>query len=201
MTISSVVFDIGNVFVEWDPRRLYEQLIADKDELDAFLRDVVNLDWHSEHDRGRPFKEGVRFLTRQFPQHEKLIQLFDTRWAETIGPAFPETVQCLKQLIDASVPCFALTNFSAEKWPEFYRDYEFPKLFKGVVVSGEEKLIKPDPAIFELTINRFNLNPTETLFIDDRLDNVQAAESCGMVGYHFTQPAALRPHLVTLGLI
>lgn len=199
-TCRAVVFDIGNVFVRWDPRFLYNKLIPDADELEYFLREVVTLEWHSEHDRGRPFAEGVRMLSEQFPQYAELIEAFDTRWSETITSTIPGTIDVLDRLVAADVPVYALTNFSAEKFPGFCEEYAFTRQFKGIVVSGEEKLIKPDPKIFDVTLERFNLKAEETLFIDDRLENVQAAEAKGMIGHQFTDATTLAAYLKSLSL-
>ncbi|WP_420429892.1 HAD family hydrolase [Kordiimonas sp.] len=197
----SVLFDIGNVFVEWDPRLLYSQLIHDQAELERFLSEVVTLEWHTEHDRGRPFAEGVRILSAKFPEYEDLIQAFDERWNDTIGPVFTGTVDVLERLSEQGTPCYGLTNFSAEKWPLFCREYAFTDLFGGVVVSGAEGLVKPDPRIFQLAIDRFTLDPESTVYIDDRLENVQAAEHMGMIGHHFTDADKLAADLRAKGFL
>lgn len=197
----SVLFDIGNVFVEWDPRLLYSQLIHDQAELDRFLSDVVTLEWHTEHDRGRPFAEGVRILSDRFPEYADLIQAFDERWNDTIGPVFAGTVDVLERLSEQGMPCYGLTNFSAEKWPLFCREYAFTDLFGGVVVSGAEGLVKPDPRIYQLAIDRFGLEPEQTVYIDDRLDNVLAAEQIGMIGHHFTGADKLAADLCRRGFL
>lgn len=181
----AVLFDIGNVFVEWDPRFLYHKLIPDSAELDRFLSDVVTLDWHTEHDRGRPFAEGVQILSRKYPEYEDLIRAYDERWDETIGDVIQGTVDLLEQLTEQGMRCYGLTNFSQEKWPPFCRQNAFTDLFEGVVVSGEEKLVKPDPRIFHVAVERFGLDPEHTLYIDDRIDNVRASEQLGMIGHHF----------------
>ncbi|WP_417464642.1 HAD family hydrolase [Kordiimonas sp.] len=197
----SVLFDIGNVFVEWDPRFLYRELIHDTAELERFLSEVVTLEWHTEHDRGRPFAEGVRILSARFPEYEDLIQAFDERWGDTIGPLIGGTVSVLERLSEQGMPCFGLTNFSAEKWPLFCRDYAFTDLFGGVVVSGAEGLVKPDPRIFQLAIDRFGLEPEHTVYIDDRFENVQAAEHIGMIGHHFTDADKLEADLRAKGFL
>ncbi|GHF20008.1 haloacid dehalogenase [Kordiimonas sediminis] len=199
--VDTVLFDIGNVFVRWDPRYLYEKLIEDKEELDFFLKNVVTLEWHTHHDRGRTFADGVAILSEQFPQYADLIELYDTRWTETIGDIIGGTVDVLNELADRGVPVYALTNFSAEKWPDFERDNAFARRFHGVLVSGAEKLVKPDPAIFALTVERFGLTPEKTLFIDDRDENVVAAKALGMQGHQFTDPLLLRRELEALSLL
>lgn len=201
MSSKAVLFDIGNVFVHWDPRLLYQKLIPESDALDAFLRDVVTLEWHTEHDRGRPFAEGVRILSEKHPEHADLIRAFDERWEETIGDLIHGTIDILERLTDAGIACYGLTNFSHEKWPPFCAQNDFTKLFKGVVVSGEEKLVKPDPRIFEVAISRYGLVPAATVYIDDRLDNVRAAEDQGMLGHHFTAPEQLEADLKARGYL
>lgn len=195
MQPKAVLFDIGNVFVEWDPRRLYSQLIDDPGELDYFLREVVTLEWHTEHDRGRSFKRGAELLSRRFPEYEDLINAFDTRWSDTIGPVMQDTVDIMTSLLEQGVNVYGLTNFSVEKWPEFCRSFDFTDHFEGVVVSGQEKLVKPDPRIFQIAISRFKLDPELTVYVDDRLENVMAAEQLDMIGHHFTNPATLKQFL------
>ncbi|WP_262690754.1 HAD family hydrolase [Kordiimonas aestuarii] len=197
----AVLFDIGNVFVEWDPRNLYSKLIDDTQELEGFLADVVTLEWHTEHDRGRPFADGVRLLADKYPEYEDLIRAFDERWDETIGNTITGTVDVLEQLSEQGMRTFGLTNFSAEKWPSFCRQYAFTDLFGGVVVSGDEKLVKPDPRIYHVAIERFNLDPELTIYIDDRMDNVRAAEQLGMVGHHFTDANKLANDLRAKGFL
>lgn len=199
--VKTILFDIGNVFVHWDPRFLYEKLIPDSAELDRFLTDVVTLEWHTEHDRGKSFKEGTSELAVRFPEHEDLIMAYDTRWAETIRGQIDGTVHILERLVDQGTRVYALTNFSAEKWPPFCREYAFTDLFEGVVVSGEEKLVKPDPAIFQIAIDRYGLDPATTLYVDDRLENIEAAEAKKMQGHHFTSPAKLLADLEARGLL
>jgi 2-haloacid dehalogenase len=197
---TAVVFDIGNVFVEWDPRFLYEKLIPDPEELTYFLNEVVTLEWHSEHDRGRPFAEGVRLLSNKFPEYEDLINAFDTRWTETFGTAFQGTIDIMMSLVEQGMRVLGLTNFSAEKWPAFCVENSFTDHFEGVVVSGEERLIKPDPRVFQNLLSRFELDPERTIFIDDRHDNIVAAQQLDMIGHQFSEPTALARFLADHGL-
>ncbi|UTW55007.1 HAD family phosphatase [Kordiimonas sp. SCSIO 12610] len=203
--IDSIIFDIGNVFVDWSPRHLYEQLISDSAELEYFLKNIVTLEWHTEHDKGRPFAEGVRILSEQFPEYAELISAFDYRWDDTIKAKIDGTVRILDRLAATDIELYALTNFSQEKWPAFAEQYEFTRHFKGVVVSGEERMVKPDPRIFNLIIERFNLDPSRTLFVDDRAENVKAGEVSGMIGHLFTGPddgpVKLEAHLKDVGVL
>ncbi len=200
-SLRAVLFDIGNVFVTWDPRFLYQKLINDPDELNFFLSEIVTLDWHTEHDRGRPFAEGVRLLANRFPEYEDLIHMFDSRWEETIGPVNSDTVDILERLSEQGVKVYALTNFSAEKWPAFRRSYYFTDLFEGVLVSGEVQLVKPDPRIYQIAMDRFDLDPEQTFFTDDRLDNIHAATQLGMIGHQFTTPKKLEAALHRHGFL
>jgi len=199
--ISSVVFDIGNVFVPWDPRLLYEKLISDEEKLNYFLEEIVTPDWNLEHDRGRPFADGVALLVGQYPEHESLIRQFDSRWEEMLGDVIVGTVDVLERLVARGMAVYAITNFSAEKWPVFCASYRFTDYFADVIVSGDEKLVKPDPAIFQLAIDRFKLVPEQSIFIDDRLENVHAAQDEKMQGHHFTDPALLISDFTARGLI
>jgi 2-haloacid dehalogenase len=203
--IDAIVFDIGNVFVEWSPHFLYEQLISDSGELAYFLENIVTLKWHTEHDRGLPFKEGVEMLSKKYPAYADLIAAFDTRWDDTIKGTIDGTIDIVNRLAENGMPLYALTNFSQEKWPTFAREYKFTDYLNGVVVSGEEKLVKPDLKIFEVTIKRFGLTPSKTLFVDDRLDNIKAAEKVGFIGHLFegpeNGPSILEAHLKKLGVL
>ena len=199
--IKAVIFDIGNVLVHWDVRALYSQLITDQDDLEYFLHEIITMEWHTEHDRGRPFSEGVKILSAQYPEYAELIAAYDTRWNDTIGEAIGGTVDLLGQLKQAKTPVYGLTNFNQDKWAEFKDAYDFVGLLDGVVVSGEEQLVKPDPAIFDLTLSRFDLTPDRTLFIDDNYSNVRAAEKMGIKTHHFKGPEGLALDLKEYGLI
>ena len=200
-TIKAVIFDIGNVLIEWDPRFLYEKLITDPGELDFFLSEVVTLEWHTEHDRGRSFKDGIDILSAKYPEYADLIALYDDRWFETLGAVIDGTVHILEQLADRKIPCYGLTNFSAEKYPDFARANAFTDYFESVVVSGREGLIKPDPRIFQVAMDRFGLDPEQTLFIDDRPNNVAAAEQLNIKGHVFRGADALAAAMRALGLL
>ncbi|MFQ5346956.1 MAG: HAD family hydrolase [Rhodothalassiaceae bacterium] len=196
----AVIFDIGNVLVAWDPRFLYEELIADPEEREWFLREVVPLSWHTEHDRGRPFAESIAERQRLYPDYADLIGLYFSRWNDTIGPPIAGSVEILEKLDDAGVPVFALTNYSAETFPDFRRRFAFSRRFRDIVVSGEEGMVKPDPRLYDLAISRFGIEPASTVFIDDRQDNVEVAIARGMLGLRFVDPTTLARDLRALGL-
>jgi len=197
----AVIFDVGRVLFDWDPRFLYERLIDDDRALDIFLRDVVTTDWHFQHDAGRPFAETSAELIAEFPEHEALIAAWGARFNDSIGDPVAGMHALVEELDAAGVPLYAITNFSGEFWPSF-RDkhaHLFDR-FRDVVVSGDEKLVKPDPAIYRLALDRFGLAPREAVFVDDNRDNVAAAAALGIAAVHFTDVDALRRELAGVGL-
>ena len=202
MTVTAVVFDVGKVLVEWDPRYLYEKLIADAGARAAFLRDVVTPAWHFQHDAGRAFAETSAELIALYPQHRALIEAWGPRFGETIPHLIPGMADLVAELARADMPLYAITNFSGEFWPPFaVREAKLFAQFRDIVVSGDEKLLKPDPAIYRLALRRFGLAPGAGLFVDDRLENVKAAEANGFAGHHFIDAPTLRVDLMRLGLL
>lgn len=202
MTVRAVIFDVGNVLIEWDVRHLYRKLIPDEAEREAFLANVTTLDWHAQHDAGRPFAETSAELIAANPQEAAWIAAWGDRWLETIPGPIPGMPEIVADLAAQGVPLYAITNFSGEFWKPFVaREAALFAPFRDIVVSGGEKLVKPDPAIYQLALRRFGLEPGESLFIDDSLSNVLAANENGFVGHHFTDPAKLRADLVERGLL
>ncbi len=199
--VSSIIFDIGNVLLDWSPRYLYSKIFRDEAELDWFLENVCAADWILELDRGLPFVEGVAERSRLFPRYAEQIAAFDLRWQETLKGAITGSVRLLEALHDEGAPLYALTNFSAEKYRETRRLYDFFRLFEGVVVSGEEEMTKPDPAIYRLTTRRYELRPEACLFIDDRPANVAAARELGWNAALFLNPAQLEATLKSYGFL
>ncbi|MES2443178.1 MAG: HAD family phosphatase [Pseudomonadota bacterium] len=198
----AVIFDVGQVLYQWDPRFLYERLIEDDRALDAFLDTVVTRDWHFQHDEGRPFAETSAELIAQFPEHEALIAAWQPRFNETIPAAIPGMVEIVEELDAAGVPLFGITNFSGEFWPPFKaREHAVFGRFRDIVVSGDEKIFKPDPAIYALALKRFGLAPGEAVFVDDNAANVDAARDAGIHAVLFTDAAAFRAELVEFGLL
>jgi 2-haloacid dehalogenase len=199
---AAVVFDVGNVLYDWNPRFLYERLIEDDRALDAFLRDVATKEWHFQHDEGRPFAETSAELSAEYPEHAEMIALWGPRFSETIPGMIPGMADLVAEIDSAGVPLYAITNFSGEFWKPF-RDREaaiFDR-FRDIVVSGDERLVKPDPAIYHLALDRFGLEPGAAVFIDDREDNIAAANGVGMRGLHFVDAPTLRNQLTALGLL
>lgn len=198
----AVIFDVGRVLVDWEIRFLYERLIPEDEALDAFLRDVVTPEWHFQHDAGRPFAETSVELTAQYPHHAELIELFGPRFNDTNSSAIPGMPELLAELDSAGVPLFAITNFSGEFFPPFRLKYpDMFDRFRDIVVSGDEKMMKPDAAIYRLALGRFGLRPEEAVFVDDNRDNVAGATALGIHGILFTDEPALRAELAGLGLL
>lgn len=198
---TAVVFDVGNVLVDWNVRAFYAPLIPDPARLDWFLAEVVTPQWHFQHDAGRAFAETSAELIARFPAEADLIRLYGPRFNETVPGPVPGMIELVEQLAAACVPLFAITNFSHEFWPPFRAEWPVFDHFTDIVVSGEERLTKPDPAIYQLALHRFGLGPGEAIFIDDRADNVAAAVANGFVGHLFTGYEALAAELVRLGLL
>lgn len=197
-----VVFDVGRVLYRWDPRYLYERLIPAGEALDAFVSNVVTPEWHFQHDAGRPFVETSAERIAEFPEHAALILAWRDRFLESIpGPVegMPELVEALDS---AGVALYAITNFSGEFWPAFRaREAALFDRFRDIVVSGDEGLVKPDPAIYALALDRFGLAPEEAVFIDDVAANVAAAEDAGLHGIHFRDAGDTRARLAALGIL
>jgi HAD superfamily hydrolase (TIGR01509 family) len=196
----AVVFDVGNVLLDWDPAYLYEKLIANGEERTWFLTHVATLGWHSSQDRGRSCAAGVAELSMRFPGSARLIAAFYDRWLETIAGEIPGSVRIMSELRAAGVPVHTITNFSAELWPITVEAYPFLGEFDVAVVSGEVGFIKPDPRIFDILVARSGLDPSQMVFIDDRTDNVAAAHQLGFAGLLFTEPDALAADLAAMGL-
>ena len=197
----AVVFDVGHVLYDWDPRYLYAKLISDPVRLDWFLSHVVTREWHFQHDAGRPFAETSAELTALFPAEAELIAAYAPRWLETIPAPIPGMIELVEELDAAGVPLFAITNFSGEFWPRFAATAPVFGRFRDIVVSGVEKLTKPGPEIYDLAMQRFGLAPGEAVFIDDRADNVAAGERAGLLGHVFAGEPDARAFLASHGLL
>lgn len=198
---TTVVFDVGNVLIHWDPHNLYRKLIPDDTERDYFLNTVCHYDWNLEQDKGRGWQEALEERIGQFPHHEDLIRAYYDRWEEMLDGHVEGAVKLLKELKDGGVPLYAITNFSSEKFEVAKQIFPFlADSFRDTVVSAEEKLLKPDRRIYEILIERNNLNPSELVFVDDTYKNVLGAQAVGMQALHFETPEKLRADLKTLGL-
>ena len=201
VTIDTVVFDIGNVLIQWDPRHLYRQLIPDVAEMERFLAEVCTDAWNIEQDRGRTWAEAIAERVPLFPQHEALIRAYSERWHEMVPGEVPGTAALLEGLRARGVPLYAITNFSVEKFAEAQARFAFLRGFRDVVVSGAERLLKPDPAIYRVLLERNGLEAGRCLFVDDSAKNVAGARAVGMAAHHFIGAGALEAELKALGLI
>jgi 2-haloacid dehalogenase len=197
----AVVFDLGGVLIDWDPRHLYRKLLADEAAVEEFLATVCTPEWNAELDRGRPFAEGVAELVERHPEQAANIAAYHERWPEMVAGDIPGTVEVLAELRAAGVPLYALTNWSAETFAITRGRFEFLEWFDGLLVSGEERVTKPDPAIFRLLLDRFGLDPAATVFVDDAEANVAAARRLGIDAIRFTGPEDLRRELVARRLL
>lgn len=197
----NVVFDLGNVLLHWDPRHLYRKIFDDEQEMEWFLREVCHPAWNLEQDRGRSFEDGIAEATARHPAYAAQIAAYHHRWAETQPHAIAGSVAILEELNARAVPLYAITNWSAEKYRETKPRYPFLDYFRDTVVSGDERLLKPDAAIYEILFRRNGLAPQDCLFIDDSLHNVEGARAVGMAAHHFTSPEGLRQELNALRLL
>ena len=196
-----MVFDLGGVLIDWDPRYLYRKIFASEEEIDEFLATVATPEWHIEQDRGRTMREATALLLERHPQYETQIEAYYGRWEEMFGGPMEESVDVLRDLREQGVPLYALTNWSAEDFPRARKRWDFFNWFDDTVVSGDERAIKPDREIFDVLVKRTGLDPTTTVFIDDRLPNVRAAEDLGFIAVEFRDAASLREELVRLGVL
>lgn len=200
--MNTVLFDLGAVLIDWNPRYLYRPLFGnDEVAMEHFLSQVVAPEWNHEIDLGKPFAQAVAERTRLYPQHAELIALWERGWPEMLRGPIPDTVEILSQLRERGHRLYALTNWSAETFPLARRRFEFLGWFEDIVVSGEVKLAKPDPRIFAHTIARCQLTPGETVFIDDNPLNVAAGRNAGMQALAFAGASRLRLDLDRLGLL
>ncbi|HEX8444460.1 MAG TPA: HAD family phosphatase [Allosphingosinicella sp.] len=199
---TAVIFDVGNVLYGWDPDSFLVRQIADDEARMRYIEDVDLWAWHDTLDGGRSFGEAAAELSEKFPDYAHLISAWGDRFGETISDPVPGMHALVGELDARGVPLFAITNFSADFWQPFRaREEAFFCRFRDIVVSGEEKLLKPDPAIYYLALDRFGLNPADALFVDDRLVNVEGARAVGMHGHLFTSADELRARLAEEGLL
>jgi 2-haloacid dehalogenase len=198
----AVVFDLGGVLIDWDPRHLYRKLLPeDAERMEWFLANVCSSAWNEEQDAGRPFADAVALACASHPEHAALIRAYDERWPEMLNGPLPESVAILEALKQRGQPLYALTNWSAEKFPVALEKFDFLSWFDGIVVSGEIGMRKPDHRIFAHMVERFGLQAPRTFYVDDSARNVEAARAFGLDTVLFTTPQALRADLTARGLL
>ncbi|WP_461634319.1 HAD family hydrolase [Labilibaculum euxinus] len=199
MKIKNIIFDFGGVLIDWNPRYLYRNVFQDEAEMEYFLKDVCSTEWNIKQDAGRSLNEATEELVKEIPQYEKEIRNYYSDWVKMIGGAIEENAALIKDLKD-KYRLFGLTNWSAETFPIVFDQYPFFKELEGIVVSGTEKIIKPDARIYQLLLTRYGLAANESLFIDDNQENINAANRLGFNTIPLLKGVNLKDELERLGL-
>ena len=200
--IKAIIFDYGNVLVEWNPRFIYQHYFPnDPEGMEAFLEEISFMDWNALQDKGRSFADGVAELSRQFPQHAQLIQTYHDHWIDSIGEIYWATVDIMRELKQKGFGIYGLSNWSAETFPYAREKFDFFHLFDDMVISGEVGHVKPQPEIFHILLEKIGKPARECLFIDDALPNIQQANTMGFNTIHFTSPEQLRQKLTEMRLL
>ncbi|MBN1449966.1 MAG: HAD family phosphatase [Anaerolineales bacterium] len=199
--IQAIIFDFGGVLLEWDPHALYRRFIDQPQQIDQFLAEVGFATWNAEQDRGRPFAEGIAALSSQFPHHAHLIRAYYDHWEDSIVGPISGTVDILRKLKLAGYPLYGLSNWSAETFPRACKQYTFFDLLDDIVLSGDVKMLKPDPAIFNLLLHRIGYPAHNCLLIDDSQPNIATANSLGFNTIHFKSPVQLQAELKRFQLL
>lgn len=199
--IKAIIFDFGGVLLQWDPHKLYRRYFDQAQQIDQFLEEINFSSWNAEQDRGRPFETGIAELSSQFPQYAHLIRAYYDHWEDSVVGSIAGTVEILRELKRAGYPLYGLSNWSAETYPRVRHQFNFFDLFDEIILSGTVKLIKPDPAIFNLTLNKINRPVSECLLIDDSEANINTAKKLGFAVIHFKTPEQLQTELHQLNLL
>ncbi len=197
----NVVFDLGMVLIDWDPRHLYRKVFKSETDMEWFLTHVCHGEWNLEQDKGRSFDEAVIEATARHPDHATEIAMYRDRWMEMVPGAIMGTVDILEALHKKGTPLYAITNWNGDTFRATRSRFPFLELFKDIVVSGDEKILKPEPEIFHLLARRNDIKLADSIFIDDSMKNVKGAEAVGMKGHHFTSPEKLRTELLKRALL
>ena len=199
--ITTIIFDLGGVLIDWNPEYLYRKVFKDESEMKHFLEKVCTPEWNEEQDAGRTLAEATDFLLKEYPEHEENIRLYYNRWQEMLAGAIEGTVEIFEKLKKTKrFKIYALTNWSAETFPIALEKYQFLSWFDGVVVSGTEKKRKPFPEFYQILLDRYQVKAEETIFIDDNLRNVDAAKQVGLDAIHFRTPEQLNEELINRGI-
>jgi 2-haloacid dehalogenase len=200
MPVKNIIFDLGAVLIDWNPKYVFNKIFKTPEATNHFLNKVCTHEWNEMQDGGRSIEDAETFLIGQFPEYTSEIKAFYGRWTEMLGGPIFKTVEILKKIKEGnSCKIFALTNWSAETWPVALERYEFLSWFEGIVVSGVEKMAKPNREIYELICNRYNLDPQQTIFIDDNERNIKAAQEFGLRVIHFKNSDQLERDLICIG--
>lgn len=194
-TITTIIFDLGNVLIGWDAHLLYRRFFPDHEATSRFLEEIRFMEWNAKQDAGRPFNEGVQELSKQFPHYAGLIQAYDTYWEESLTEPYHETIEIVRSLKDSGWPLYLLSNFSAEKFKLIEHKHPVFEWFDDKIISGDHKTVKPSPEIFRITLQRIGRKAEECLFIDDSSANIETARLLGFETIHFQSPTQLRADL------
>ena len=186
------LFDLGGVFFDWEPKYFFNDIFSDKKDLDFFLNEVCNESWNLRQDEGRSIKDAENQLIPKFPEYEKQIKMYYLNHRKMIRGTFSLSIEVLNNLKNLNYPCYVLSNWSSETFIGVTENYPFLKQFDGMIISGQEKLIKPNIAIYNLAVERFNLNPSETVFIDDKIENIISAKKIGFNTIHLEDPSSIK---------
>ncbi|HZY26300.1 MAG TPA: HAD family phosphatase [Bacteroidales bacterium] len=200
MAIKNIIFDFGGVLIDWNPRYFYKDVFSDIKEMEYFLSEVWSPDWNMKHDAGFSFSEITCELQKLHPEYRNEIEMYQYNWEVMIKGEISENTKLLDAL-KSKYRLFGLTNWSAEAFPVIYPKYEFFKVFEGIVVSGEEKVVKPGKEIYQLLLNKYSLLANESLFIDDSLKNIETANELGFSTIHINGIQNLKEQLISMGLI
>jgi 2-haloacid dehalogenase len=200
-TIDTIIFDLGNVLIDWNPRYLYRKIFKTEEEITWFFENICTLEWNDQQDAGRSFADATEELVLKYPDHEVPIRAWYGRWQETIAGPIADSVSILRQLKEQkNHRLYALTNWSAESFPWALDTFDFLHWFEGIVVSGTEKTRKPFPDIYQILFDRYHVDPARAVFIDDNYKNIVGARAVGLQAIHFHSPAELRRELAALGV-
>lgn len=199
--IKNIIFDFGGVVMDWNPRYFFRDYFNDDEKMEFFLKNIAEDEWNAEQDRGRSLKDGTDIQVAKFPEWETEIRAYYENWTTMLKSDIPENVEVLRKLEHSEYELFGLTNWSAETFPYALANYDFFNAFKGkIVVSGTEKLIKPDKKIWEVLLERYHLKPEESVFIDDNPKNIEVAKTLGFMTVHITEGTNLEEELRSLGI-
>lgn len=200
--IDTVIFDLGGVLIDWNPRYLYRKIFSTEDEITWFMSNICTSEWNDQQDAGRSFADATEDLVKQFPEHEVPIRAWYGRFPETVSGAIQPTVDLLTQIKQKKAHrLYALTNWSAESFPWAQDNFEFLSWFEGIVVSGQEKTRKPFADFYHILLNRYQVDPARAVFIDDNIKNIKGANEVGLHTIHFTSPQELERDLKKLGVL
>lgn len=199
--IDTIIFDIGNVLIDWNPRYLYRKILKDEAQVDYFLANICTSEWNDQQDAGRSFEEATRELVMKHAKWEEAITAWYSRWQETISGSIDESVTILDKIKrSGNHRLYALTNWSAETFPWAYDNFKFLHWFEGIVVSGHEKTRKPFPEFYQILFDRYQVDPARALFIDDNIKNIEGARKTGLHTIHFKSPQQLAAELPAFGV-